>query len=150
MRKIEKVLITGKTHTTFAGPPGAPKGHGSKLNLQLSSSLSATPAHTFENAAPHPTAEQFFAGAWSSCYTIALTVAAEELKTTLPAYTAVDIAVDLGTRGPDYYIQARLDVTIPGLSHDLATAIAHRADELCPYSKAVRGNIDVDLNILTN
>jgi lipoyl-dependent peroxiredoxin len=150
MKKIDRVLVTGKTHTTFAGPADEPKGHGSKLNLELSSSLSAKPAHVFEAALPHPTAEQLFAGAWSSCYTIALTVAAEELKTSVPAHTAVDIAVDLGTHGPDYYIQARLNVTLPGLPHDLATAIAHRADELCPYSKAVRGNIDVNINVSTD
>lgn len=143
MSKIEKVLVTGKTHTTQlkAGD------HNSKVNLKLSGTGAKEIA--FDAVVAHPTAEQLFAGAWSSCYSLALGLAAAQNKVTLPANTSVDIEVDLGQTGEAYFLGARLTVNLPGLSHDVATAVAHAADQICPYSKAVRGNIDVALNVTT-
>jgi organic hydroperoxide reductase OsmC/OhrA len=68
---------------------------------------------------------------------------------TLPADTAVEIEVDLGLGGNEYFLQARINLIVPGIDHDVATAIAHGADAMCPYSKATRGNIDVALNVVT-
>jgi lipoyl-dependent peroxiredoxin len=150
MTKIEKVLTTGMTHTTFSGGPDAPRGHNSRLDLELSALGQSKPSHNFSSVVPHPTAEELFAGAWSSCYIIALTVAAQSLKETVPPGTHVDIEVDLGVTGTDYAVQARLFVHLPGLSEDLATAIAHKADEICVYSKATRGNINVEMNVITS
>jgi lipoyl-dependent peroxiredoxin len=148
MSKIQKVLLTGKTHTTVAG--GAKPGRHDKVNLNLTASpRGSAPDHAFENIAAHPTAEQLFAGAWSACYTGALDLAAQSLKVSLPADLAVDIEVDLGLAGSEYLLQARLNVSLPGLDAETATAVAHAADKICPYSKAVRGNIDVALNVIT-
>ncbi|HCS44876.1 MAG TPA: peroxiredoxin, partial [Pseudomonas sp.] len=47
--------------------------------------------------------------------------------------------------GQAYFIQARFNVRVPGVAHDVVTELAHAAHELCPYSKATRGNIDVAL-----
>lgn len=93
--------------------------------------------------------EQLFGGAWSACYIAAVGLVAKEKKVVLPTGTAVDIEVDPGMGGADFYIQARLTLVIPGLDHALATDIAHAADAMCPYSKATRGNIDVTLSITT-
>ena len=103
----------------------------------------------FAATQPHPTAEQLFAGAWSACYTAAVGLVADEMNVVLPSDLSVDIEVDLGQTGPAYFLQARLTLRVPGLSNDVATTLAHTADQICPYSKATRGNIDVALNVLT-
>jgi Ohr subfamily peroxiredoxin len=150
MSKIQKVLLTGKTRTTSADGRVIAGDHEGNLNIELSvPGNSAAPAYAFEAVAPHPTAEQLFAGAWSACYTAAVGLVAKEKKVVLPADTAVDIEVDLGLGGGAYYLQARINLVVPGLDHALATEIAHAADAICPYSKATRGNIDVALNVVT-
>lgn len=150
MNKIQKVLVTGKTHTTGSDARVLAGDHTGNVNIELTSpGNSAARSHTFEAIAPHPTAEQLFAGAWSACYTAAVGIAAKEKNVALPADTAVEIEVDLGLGGGEYFIQARLTLIAPGLAHDVATAIAHAADQLCPYSKATRGNIDVVLSVVT-
>ncbi|VVO08266.1 Ohr family peroxiredoxin [Pseudomonas fluorescens] len=147
MSKIEKVLVTGKTHTTFSN---ISRGHHGGLDIELSSPGNAKPAHVFAATQPHPHAEQLFAGAWSACYITAVELVAKEMKVALPPDLSVDIEVDLGQTGAAYFLQARFYVRLPGVAHDVATAIAHAADQICPYSKATRGNIDVAINVLTS
>ena len=149
MSKIEKVLASGKTHTTLSDTGNTSRGHNGSLDIQLSSPGSAKPAHVFAATQPHPHAEQLFAGAWSACYIAAVGLVAKEMKVALPPDLSVDIEVDLGQTGQAYFLQARLTLRVPGLAHDVATALAHAADQVCPYSKATRGNIDVALNVLT-
>lgn len=149
MSKIEKVLATGKTHTTISHTGSTARGHTADVDIQLSSPGSATPAHVFAGTQPHPAAEQLFAGAWSACYTAAVGLVAGEMNVVLPSDFSVDIEVDLGMTGPAYFLQARLTLRVPGLAQDVATTLAHTADQICPYSKATRGNIDVALNVLT-
>jgi Ohr subfamily peroxiredoxin len=142
----ENVLFTGKTHTTPTRRAGAnPANHGFDLHL----SAPGAEAIVFEDIAPHPTAEQLFAGAWSACYTAAIGLVAMQKKVKLPADIAVDIQVDLLQTGADYFLRARFDVSLPGLDQATAEAIAHEADLICPYSKATRNNIDVALNVHT-
>ena len=147
--KIEKVLLTGKTHTTVNRSEARRAGED-HVDIQLSSPQLPKLVHSFQNIQAHPTAEQLFAGAWSACYTGALALAAQQRKVELPTSRAVDIEVDLGMSGSAYLLQARLNVFLPGLDKALAEEIAQTADEICPYSKAVRGNIDVSLNVLTS
>jgi len=149
MTKIEKVLFTGKTHTTASQHAGAKRGHEGSLDLRLSApGNDAHPEHVFESAQPHPTAEQLFAGAWSACLITAIGLAAKEKKVALPSDLALDIAIDLGMTGNAYFLGARIDVNMPGVPRDVAEAVVHAADELCPYSKATRGNIDVAINVI--
>jgi Ohr subfamily peroxiredoxin len=149
MSKIEKVLATGKTHTTHSNADKTLRGHNGNLDIVLSSPGSAQPAHVFAATQPHPKAEQLFAGAWSACYTAAVGLVAAERNIALPADLSVDIEVDLGQTGAAYFLQARLTLRAPGLAQDVATELAHIADSICPYSKATRGNIDVALNVIT-
>ncbi|WP_137805185.1 Ohr family peroxiredoxin [Pseudomonas sp. G(2018)] len=149
MSKIEKVLASGKTHTTHSSAGTTSRGHNGSLDIELSSPGRTTPAHVFNGVQPHPKAEQLFAGAWSACYIAAVGLAAQQAKVTLPADLAVDIEVDLGQTGAEYFLQARLTLRAPGLDHGVATELAHKADTICPYSKATRGNIDVTLNVVT-
>ena len=145
--KIQTVLLTGKTHTTASRREGAPRGDD-RLDIQLSTPGNAANDIGFTAIQAHPAAEQLFAGAWSACYTGALGVAAKAKKVALPADMSVDIEVDLGKTGSAYFIQARIDVRMPGVALDVAQALAQAAHDVCPYSKAVHGNIDVATNIV--
>ncbi|MGZ5200353.1 MAG: Ohr family peroxiredoxin [Telluria sp.] len=149
MSKIQKVLLTGKTHTTSADARVIGGDHEGNVDLNLSvPGISAARTYAYA-VAPHPTAEQLFAGAWSACYIAAVGIVAKEKKAVLPEDTAVEIEVDLGVGGGAYFIQGRIKLVVPGLDHALATEIAHAADAICPYSKATRGNIDVTLSVTT-
>jgi lipoyl-dependent peroxiredoxin len=145
--KIQTVLFTGKTHTTPSRRDGAPRGDD-RMDIQLSTPGKAGNEIGFTAIQNHPAAEQLFAGAWSACYTGALGHAAKAKKVALPSDMSVDIEVDLGMTGNAYFIQARIDVRMPGLALDVAEAIAHAAHQMCPYSKAVHGNIDVVTNVV--
>ena len=147
MTKIEKVLFTGKTHTTFNQGPGAQQGDHSLVDIKLSAPGGVD--HAFSAAEPHPTAEQLFAGAWSACYITALGVAASLKKVTLPSDSSVDIQVDVGQTGPGWFLGAQFTVRMPGLAQDVAEAIARSGHQICPYSKAVHGNVDVALKVIT-
>ncbi|QKG65522.1 Ohr family peroxiredoxin [Pseudomonas sp. B14-6] len=149
MSKIEKVLASGKTHTTMSSTGTTSRGHNGSLDIVLSSPGSDKPAHEFKGTQPHPKAEQLFAGAWSACYIAAVGLAAKQRNVELPSDVSVDIEVDLGQTGDAYFLQARLTLRAPGLDQAVATEIAHAADQICPYSKATRGNIDVALNVVT-
>jgi Ohr subfamily peroxiredoxin len=150
MSKIQKVLMTGKTRTTGTDAEIISGNHKGKLNINLTvPGNSAARTYLFEEIGNHPTAEQLFAGAWSACYIGAIGVVAAQKKVTLPKDTAVEIEVDLGLGDNEYLLQARINLIVPGIAHDVATAIAHAADAMCPYSKATRGNIDVALNVVT-
>jgi Ohr subfamily peroxiredoxin len=150
MSNIQKVLMTGKSRTTSADGRVIAGDHEGGLNIDVSvPGNSAAPAYAFEAVGAHPFAEQLFAGAWSACYIAAVGTVAKAKHVALPADTCVDIEVDLGVGGADYYLQARLTLIAPGLDHALATEIALAADALCPYSKATHGNIDVVLKVVT-
>ena len=147
MSKIQKVLLTGKTHTTSADGRVIAGDHEGNVNINMAVPGNSAATYAFDAVAPHPTAEQLFAGAWSACYIAAVGIVAKEKKVTLPGATAVEIEVDLGLGGGDYYIQGRINLVVPGLDHAIATEIAHAADAICMYSKATRGNIDVTVNV---
>jgi Ohr subfamily peroxiredoxin len=150
MSKIQKVLATGKTYTTASDAAILSGRHDGNLNIHLTvPGNGAAGEHVFAAVQPHPTAEQLFAGAWSACYTAAVGLVAQQRKVALPADTSVEIEVDLGQAGSEYLLQARINLNVPGSDQEMASAIAHAADQLCPYSKATRGNIDVTLNAIT-
>jgi lipoyl-dependent peroxiredoxin len=91
--------------------------------------------------------EQLFAAGWSACFIGAMGLAARKMKVNLPPETAVDAEVDLGTNDCGYLLRARLNVSLPGLEPDVARAVVDAAHQTCPYSKATRGNIAVEINV---
>ncbi len=133
MSTTGKVLFTGRTHTT-GGRDGAARSSDGLIDLKLPQ--------------PHPAAEQLFATAWSACYIGAIELAAAQKKITLPATPAVDAEIDLNRAGDAYFLRARLNVSIPGLDREVAQALAEAAHGICPYSKAIHGNIEVTTNVL--
>jgi len=136
--QIEKVLYTAQTHTT-GGRDGAARSSDNQLDIRLSPPGSNRPG-------TNP--EQLFAAGWSACFIGAMNRAASGLKVKLPADLAVDAEVDLGTAGDEFFLQARLNVSLPGLDRDIARAVVDGAHQICPYSKLTRGNINVELNLV--
>jgi len=138
MNKVEKVLYTAGTHTT-GGRDGASRTSDGRLDVKLSSP--GTPG-----GGTNP--EQLFAAGWSACFMSAMALAASQRKVSLPADRAIDAEVDLGTNEGGYVLRARLNVSLPGVPREVAQELVEAAHQLCPYSKATRGNIDVAINLV--
>ncbi len=139
MRDTSTVLYTGKTRTTSGGRDGAARSSDGRLDIQLSSPGS-------RDAGTNP--EQLFAAGWSACFIGAMGLAAGKLGLKLPPDAHVDAEVDLCKLNGDYFLQARLDVHLPGLPAEIAQALVAAAHQTCPYSKATQGNIDVDIRVV--
>jgi Ohr subfamily peroxiredoxin len=75
-------------------------------------------------------------------------LAARKFKIAIPADAAIDAEVDLGLVGDGYQLQARLNVSLPGLPREQAQILVDEAHRTCPYSKATRGNIDVQITLV--
>lgn len=138
MNTNTKVLYTGKTHTT-GGRDGSAQSSDGRLDVKLSSPGSS-------GAGTNP--EQLFAAGWSACFIGAMGLAAGKLKIKLPADLAVDAEVDLCNADGAYFLQARLNVGVPGLAPEVVQMLVESAHQTCPYSKATRGNIDVVINLV--
>jgi lipoyl-dependent peroxiredoxin len=135
---IDKVLYTGQAHTT-GGRNGASRSSDGRLDIKLSSA--GVPGN-----GTNP--EQMSAAGWSACFMGAMGVAAAKMKTRLPADAAIDAEVDLCDAGGEYFLQARLNVSLPGVEREVAQALVDAAHQICSYSKATRGNIDVAINVV--
>lgn len=138
MTKIDKVLYTGKTRTT-GGREGASRSDDGQLDIKLS-----PPGSNRDGTNP----EQLFAAGWSACFIGAIGIAAGKRKVKLPQDLSVDAEVDLAISDGAYFLQARLNVRLPGIEPALATALVEEAHQTCPYSKATRDNIHVELQIV--
>lgn len=132
---IDKVLYTGKTHTT-GGRDGESRSSDGRLDVKLSAPGSS-------GAGTNP--EQLLAAGWSACFIGAIRKAAAALKVAVPDDLTVDAEVDLGMGGNAYFLRARLNVSLPGVDAATAERLIAAAHDTCPYSKATRGNIDVTL-----
>jgi lipoyl-dependent peroxiredoxin len=138
MSALQKVLYTAKTQTT-GGRDGAAQSSDGRLEVKLSS-----PGGPGNGTNP----EQLFAAGWSACFMSAIGLAASQKKISLPADRAIDTEIDLGTNEGGYALRARLNVSLPGLDRSIAKELVDLAHQTCPYSKATRGNIDVEINLI--
>ena len=138
MSQAAKVLYTAQTHTT-GGREGASRSSDGRLDIMLSAPGSA-------GSGTNP--EQLFAAGWSACFEGAMGIAARRMKLALPADMAIDAEVDLCLDEGAYFLRARLAISLPGVARDVAEALAEAAHRTCPYSKAVRGNIDVAISVV--
>ncbi len=137
MTAIDTVLYTARTHT-IGGRDGAALSSDGRLDVRLT-----PPGAKGDGTNP----EQLFAAGWSACFIGAMGRAAQAAGVKLPADVAVDAEVDLGKAGDGFALQARLKVSLPGLDAAVARAVIDGAHQLCPYSKATRGNIAVELSL---
>lgn len=135
----KKVLYTAKTHTTGGREGGASRTSDGRLDVKYS-----PPGGRGDGTNP----EQLFAVGWSGCFLSAVKGVAAKKKVTLPDEVAIDAEVDLCLTDGEYSLQARLNVSLPGLDREVAQALVEGAHQICPYSKATRGNIDVAINVI--
>lgn len=135
----QKAIYTAKVHTTGGRDGGASRSDDGRLDVKHS--LPGKPGN-----GTNP--EQLLAAGWAACFEGAMGLAARKMKITLPPETAIDAEVDLCLVDGAYFLQARLNISLPGLEREVAQAVVDAAHQTCPYSKATRGNIDVVINVL--
>jgi Ohr subfamily peroxiredoxin len=138
MAQLEKVLYTARAHTT-GGRDGASRTDDGRLDVTLSS-----PGTSGTGTNP----EQLFAAGYSACFIGAIKAVAGKQKISLPQDLSIDAEVDLGTIPNAYGIAARLKVSLPGMDMAAAQALVDAAHQVCPYSNATRGNIDVQITLV--
>jgi osmotically inducible protein OsmC len=139
MTQIGKVVYTAKTRTTGGRENGASRSSDGSLDIRLS-----TPGSARIGTNP----EQLFAAGWSAGLERAIALAARKRKIILPADVAIDAEVDLNLADGDYVLGARLTVSLPGIGREVAQALVNEAQQICPYSKATRGNVDVAIKLM--
>ena len=137
--ELGKVTYTAKTHTTGGRENGVSRSSDGRLDVKLS-----PPGSSRIGTNP----EQLFAAGWSACFESAIGLAARKRKVALTE-VVIDAEVDLHLAGSDNFsLSARLNVGLPGIGRDTAERLVKDAEQLCPYSKATRGNIDVAINVV--
>jgi lipoyl-dependent peroxiredoxin len=136
---LDKVFYTAKAHTTG----GRDDGHSRTDDGRLEVSFTA-PGSPGTGTNP----EQLFAAGWSSCFLSAIKRVAGEKKITLPSEVAIDAEVDLGLTQGKFGLAARLHVSLPGVDREVAEELVEGAEQICPYSRATRGNINVAYNVV--
>jgi len=134
-----KVLYTAKAHTTGGREGGASRTSDGRLDVKLT--IPGTPG---DGTNP----EQLFAVGWSACFLSAIKLVGAKMKVRIPPDLAVDPEVDLCAGEDGYSLQARLNVSLPGLDREIAQKIVDGAEQTCPYSKAVRRNIHAEYHLV--
>jgi len=139
MRVGDKYRATG---SATGGRDGQARTEDGKLDVKRS-----TPRELGGAGGDGLNPEQLFAAGYSACFIGAIKAVAGKMKLTVPADVAVDAEVDLGPVGQAYGIAARLVVHLPGMDRTQAQQLVDLAHQVCPYSNATRGNIDVSVTL---
>ncbi|HEU5165351.1 MAG TPA: organic hydroperoxide resistance protein [Chitinophagaceae bacterium] len=134
-----KVLYTAKTHTIGGREHGVAKSSDGHLEVRLS-----TPGTDGIGTNP----EQLFAAGWSACLEGAIGIASRKMRISLPQDPVIDAEVDLASNKGDFFLQARLNINLPGLDKQIALQLVDAATSTCPYSKAIKGNVNVEYNLV--
>jgi Ohr subfamily peroxiredoxin len=135
---FDKVLYTAKVHTT-GGRDGTSHSDDGRLSVKLSSP--GTPG-----SGTNP--EQLFAAGWSACFLSSIRLVAGRQHLRLPPDATIDAEVDLGMKDSEYDIAARLKIRLPGIDRATAQGLVDGAHQLCTYSRATRGNVDLTITLV--
>lgn len=135
---FDKVLYTAKVHTT-GGRDGASHSDEGRLSVKLSSPGTA-------GSGTNP--EQLFAAGWSACFLSSIRLVAGRQNLRLPPDATIDAEVDLGMKDAEYDIAARLKIKLPGIDNATAQALVDGAHQLCTYSRATRGNVELKITLV--
>jgi Ohr subfamily peroxiredoxin len=135
-----KILYTAKTRVTGGREHGVARSSDGRLDVRL-----GVPGTARIGTNP----EQLFAAGWSACFESAIGLIVQKRKIALSGDVTIDAEVDLNLSDTDgYSLTARLNVGIPGVERDVAQSLIDEAHQICPYSKATRGNIDVTIKLV--
>ena len=134
-------LYTAHAHVT-GGRDGAAKTDDGKLDVKL-----APPKELGGNGAgTNP--EQLFAAGYAACFIGAMRLVAGNEKIAVPQGLAIDADVSLGKDAQDHFrLSVVFNIALPGMDKAAADALVAKAHEVCPYSRATRGNIDVTFHV---
>jgi len=138
--KLEKVIYTAHAHTT-GGRDGRSVTDDGNLDVKL------TPPRAMGGAGNATNPEQLFAAGYSACFMGAMKHVAGMKKIAVPADTSIDASVDIGPIPQGFGIAVKMVVNLPGMDRAVAQDLVNAAHQVCPYSNATRGNIDVDLSL---
>lgn len=141
VNKIEKVIYTAHA-TSTGGRDGTTRSSDGVLDLKL-----AVPKE-MGGAGGGVNPEQLFASGYSACFIGAMKFVAGTQKIALPADTSINASVGIGQIPQGFGIEVALQVSIPGMDKAAAEALVAKAHEVCPYSNATRGNIEVTITVV--
>lgn len=142
---IEKALYTA-TATATGGRAGTAKSSDGAIDVTLS-----TPKELGGAGGPGTNPEQLFAAGYSACFIGAMKAVAGKQKIALPAEVSItsDVAIGPHANKPGAFgIQVDMKISVPGMDRAALEALVKTAHEVCPYSNATRGNVDVSLTIV--
>jgi osmotically inducible protein OsmC len=139
---LEKVLYTAHA-TSTGGRTGTSKTDDGRLSLTLS-----TPKELGGDGGAGTNPEQLFAAGYSACFIGAMKAVAAKQKISLPADVSISADVGIGPIPTGFSIQVAMRITVPGMDKAAAEALVAAAHQVCPYSNATRGNIDVSLTVV--
>ena len=141
MTPLDKVLYTAKARTT-GGRDGRSVSDDGMLDVTLN------PPKALGGAGSATNPEQLFAAGYSACFMGALKHVAGMKKVAVPADASIEAEVDIGPIPAGFGIAARLAVSLPGMDRAAALDLVNAAHQVCPYSNATRGNINVTLTVV--
>ena len=138
---LDKVVYTARAHTT-GGREGSSRSDDGMLDVKLS----PPKAMGGSGAATNP--EQLFAAGYSACFMGAMKHVAGMKKIAVSADASIDAEIDIGPIPAGFGIAARLNVSLPGMDRAVAQDLVDTAHQVCPYSNATRGTIEVTITVV--
>ncbi len=142
MHKLEKILYTAKAKST-GGREGTSESDDGRLKVNLS-----TPKGLGGNDGPGTNPEQLFASGYSACFIGAMKFVAMTDKVSLPSGFFVEARVGIGPIPQGFCVKVDMDVHLEGIEKALAQKVVDKAHQVCPYSNATRGNIEVNFRVI--
>ena len=140
--KPDKILYTAHA-TSTGGRDGKSRTDDGALEVRLT-----VPKGLGGNGAAGTNPEQLFAAGYSACFIGAMQHVARMQKVALPADTSITADVGIGPIPQGFGIQVAMTITVPGVERSVAQQIVETAHQICPYSNATRGNIEVALDVV--
>lgn len=138
--KIEKVLYKANA-TATGGRDGTAVSSDGLLSVKLA------PPKELGGMGGATNPEQLFAAGYGACFMGAMKHVAGMKKITIPADTNVNATVGIGQIPAGFGIEAQLVVSLPGMDRAVAQDLIDTAHQVCPYSNATRGNIEVSVTL---
>ena len=140
---IKSAVYTAHTRTT-GGRTGTSTSDDGRLSVTLD-----TPKAMGGNDGPGTNPEQLFAAGYSACFLGALKAVGRGEKVKIPDDATIDASVSFGERsdGPGFGLAVAMKIALPGIDYDKAVELVAKAHQVCPYSNATRGNIDVEFTV---
>ncbi|MBL0149073.1 MAG: organic hydroperoxide resistance protein [Ideonella sp.] len=139
---LDKVLYTAHA-TATGGRTGSAESSDGALKVALS-----TPKELGGAGGAGTNPEQMFAAGYAACFIGALKAVGARLKVKVPDDVSISADVGIGPIPAGFGIQVAMRVSLPGVDRAQAEALVAAAHQVCPYSNATRGNIDVALSVV--